>query len=97
VQDDWQDEAREPIDAVEVFEHVRDINDPEHPYTLEQLNVVCEDHIDVDDAKGRVRSARCAVARDGHLRWEGLKRRVMGQGRPMPLASSSPPSPPPPR
>ena len=40
---------------MEVFEHIRDINDPEHPYTLEQLNVVCEDHIDVDDARGRIR------------------------------------------
>lgn len=46
---------REPIDAQEVFEHVRDVTDPEHPYTLEQLNVVSEDLIDVDDAKGFVR------------------------------------------
>lgn len=30
----------EPIDAAEIFEYIRDINDPEHPYTLEQLNVV---------------------------------------------------------
>ncbi|PNW76875.1 hypothetical protein CHLRE_11g479700v5 [Chlamydomonas reinhardtii] len=45
---------REPIDALEIFEHIRDINDPEHPYTLEQLNVVSEDMIDVDDARGRV-------------------------------------------
>mmetsp|Transcript_53 Transcript_53/g.132 ORF Transcript_53/g.132 Transcript_53/m.132 type:complete len:167 (+) Transcript_53:128-628(+) len=47
--------AREPIDAQEVFEHVRDVTDPEHPYTLEQLNVVSEDLIEVDDAKGSVR------------------------------------------
>jgi len=46
---------REPIDAGEVFEHVRDVTDPEHPYTLEQLNVVSEDLIEVDDAKGSVR------------------------------------------
>lgn len=37
----------EPIDAEEVFEYIRDITDPEHPYTLEQLNVVQEDHIKV--------------------------------------------------
>jgi len=46
---------REPIDALEVFEHVRDIVDPEHPYTLEQLNVVEEGLVQVDDAQGRVR------------------------------------------
>lgn len=30
----------DPVDATEVFDHIRDICDPEHPYTLEQLNVV---------------------------------------------------------
>jgi hypothetical protein len=49
--------GREPIDALEVFEHLRDITDPEHPYTLEQLNVLEEDNIDVDDAAGAVRCA----------------------------------------
>lgn len=49
--------GREPIDALEVFEHLRDITDPEHPYTLEQLNVLDEDHIEVDDGKGAVRWA----------------------------------------
>ena len=48
-------DPREPIDSLEVFEHVRDITDPEHPYTLEQLNVVEERLIDVDDSKGRVK------------------------------------------
>jgi hypothetical protein len=46
---------REPIDAVEIFDHIRDIADPEHPYSLEQLNVVETDLIDVSDVKGRVR------------------------------------------
>jgi hypothetical protein len=46
---------REPIDALEVFDHIRDITDPEHPYTLEQLNVVEEHLVDVDDAAGSVR------------------------------------------
>lgn len=49
------EDAREPIDPLEVYEHLRDIIDPEHPYTLEQLNVVSEELIDVDDAKGRIR------------------------------------------
>uniref|UniRef100_A0A0K0EPP0 rRNA methyltransferase 2, mitochondrial n=1 Tax=Strongyloides stercoralis TaxID=6248 RepID=A0A0K0EPP0_STRER len=39
----------EPITAEEVFEYIRDINDPEHPYTLEQLNVVQEELITVDN------------------------------------------------
>jgi len=47
--------ARDDIDAAEVFEHVRDINDPEHPYSLERLNVVSEDAIVVDDAGCRIR------------------------------------------
>jgi hypothetical protein len=49
--------TREPIDALEVFEHIRDITDPEHPYTLEQLNVVDESLITIDDTKGRARYA----------------------------------------
>ncbi len=28
------------IDAVEVFDLIRDISDPEHPLSLEQLNIV---------------------------------------------------------
>ena len=27
--------VRDAFDAEEIFEHVRDINDPEHPYSLE--------------------------------------------------------------
>jgi hypothetical protein len=46
---------REPIDALEVYEHIRDITDPEHPYSLEQLNVVEERLIDVDDTTGVVK------------------------------------------
>ena len=32
----------------------QDITDPEHPYSLEQLNVVAEDLIEVDDPLGKV-------------------------------------------
>lgn len=31
---------REEMTASEVFEHIRHVNDPEHPLSLEQLNVV---------------------------------------------------------
>ncbi|RXH70806.1 hypothetical protein DVH24_015428, partial [Malus domestica] len=33
---------------------VRDIRDPEHPYSLEQLNVLSEESIIVDDKLGRI-------------------------------------------
>lgn len=36
-------------------QHIRDIVDPEHPYTLEQLSVVSEEAVDVDDAGSVVR------------------------------------------
>ena len=45
---------RDPIDALEVFEHIRHLNDPEHPLTLEQLNVAALDHIAVDDLASTV-------------------------------------------
>ena len=39
---DWDDSIYDPVDAREVFDMVRDIRDPEHPLTLEQLNVVSD-------------------------------------------------------
>lgn len=44
-------EERDPIDALEVYEMIRNINDPEHPLTLEQLKVVEPGLIVVDDDK----------------------------------------------
>jgi metal-sulfur cluster biosynthetic enzyme len=29
--------------------HIRHINDPEHPLTLEQLHVVCREHVTVEE------------------------------------------------
>lgn len=43
------EDVREDIDSGEIFEYLKDIKDPEHPYSLEQLNVVREEQIDVDD------------------------------------------------
>ncbi|TKR67897.1 hypothetical protein L596_023974 [Steinernema carpocapsae] len=45
--EDYDENIVDPIDALEVFDHIRDINDPEHPLTLEQLNVVQEELIEV--------------------------------------------------
>ncbi|XP_074584908.1 protein AE7-like [Curcuma longa] len=47
--------AAEPIDQLEIFDHVRDIKDPEHPYSLEELKVVTEDSIEVNDKESHVR------------------------------------------
>ena len=37
------------------LQHIRDITDPEHPYSLEQLNVVEENLITVHDNSGYVK------------------------------------------
>ncbi|XP_021637612.2 protein AE7 isoform X1 [Hevea brasiliensis] len=47
--------AVEPIDQQEIFDHIRDIKDPEHPYSLEELKVITEDAIEVDDKRSYVR------------------------------------------
>lgn len=45
----------EPIDQLEIFDHLRDIKDPEHPYSLEELKVITEDAIELDDKRNYVR------------------------------------------
>ncbi|XP_015577389.1 protein AE7 [Ricinus communis] len=47
--------AVEPIDQQEIFDHIRDIKDPEHPYSLEELKVITEDAIEVDDKYSYIR------------------------------------------
>ncbi|KAJ1914280.1 Cytosolic iron-sulfur assembly component 2B [Mycoemilia scoparia] len=51
---DHDDSVHDPIDADEIYELIRNINDPEHPLTLEQLNVTQRAHIHVDDANSTV-------------------------------------------
>ena len=46
---DWDDSVVDPVDVREIFDLIREINDPEHPLTLEQLNVVTEEQITVED------------------------------------------------
>jgi metal-sulfur cluster biosynthetic enzyme len=48
-----EDEA-DPIDGLEVYGLLRDIKDPEHPNTLEELRVVNPEHIAVDESRRRV-------------------------------------------
>ncbi len=50
----YDEAAADPFDSREVFDLIRDINDPEHPLTLEQLNVVELDKVAVDDGANRV-------------------------------------------
>ncbi|QRW00340.1 mitotic spindle-associated MMXD complex subunit MIP18 [Ceratobasidium sp. AG-Ba] len=44
---DTEEDEEEPIDAAEIFDLLRSINDPEHPLTLEQLKVVSAEQITV--------------------------------------------------
>ncbi|OVA02849.1 protein of unknown function DUF59 [Macleaya cordata] len=41
--------------SLTILNHIRDIKDPEHPYSLEELNVISEDAVEVDDKHSRVR------------------------------------------
>ena len=52
--EELDDGVRDEIDAREVFDLLRCINDPEHPLTLEELNVLQEAHIEVNDAENTV-------------------------------------------
>ncbi|CAL5359490.1 unnamed protein product [Camellia sinensis] len=52
---DVDEYAVEAIDQLEIFDHLRDIKDPEHPYSLEELKVITEDAIEVDDKHNCVR------------------------------------------
>ena len=38
--------------------HIRDIKDPEHPYSLEELKVITEEAVEVDDQRNYVRYLR---------------------------------------
>ncbi|XP_013752390.2 protein AE7-like 1 [Brassica napus] len=51
-----QDQHRDydGLDTLDVYEYVRDIRDPEHPYSLEQLSVLSEDSITLDDKLNRI-------------------------------------------
>ncbi len=47
-------DVADEIDALEVFDLIRKINDPEHPLTLEQLNVAQHENITVDDKNSSI-------------------------------------------
>ncbi|KAM9494627.1 cytosolic iron-sulfur assembly component 2B [Clarias gariepinus] len=43
------EDVTDPIDDREIFDHIRSINDPEHPLSLEELNVVEQVRVKVND------------------------------------------------
>ncbi|XP_071570272.1 MIP18 family protein galla-2 [Temnothorax nylanderi] len=52
--EEQDEDVVDEFDAREIFDIIRNINDPEHPLTLEELNVVEQSLIEVDDKKNRV-------------------------------------------
>ncbi|KAB5556867.1 hypothetical protein DKX38_007776 [Salix brachista] len=57
------DDSVDPLDIYDILfslfshfliYHFKDIRDPEHPYSLEQLSVLSEESITVDDKLGRI-------------------------------------------
>lgn len=55
---------RDTITVNEIFDIIRNIQDPEHPLTLEQLNVVRLELIDVNDLEGG-RGGECSSQMNG--------------------------------
>eukprot|EP00112_Aurelia_sp_Birch-Aquarium-sp1_P013618 Seg2894.4 transcript_id=Seg2894.4/GoldUCD/mRNA.D3Y31 product="Mitotic spindle-associated MMXD complex subunit MIP18" protein_id=Seg2894.4/GoldUCD/D3Y31 len=53
--EEQDDAVTDKIDEREVFDIIRSINDPEHPLTLEELNVVEESNVEVDDDNNYVK------------------------------------------
>ena len=62
---DQAEMKREAITSEEVFDIIRNIQDPEHPLTLEQLNVVRLELIDVVDLKGGDPDDVCSNDKNG--------------------------------
>lgn len=52
---DEDDEIVDEFDSREIFDLIRGISDPEHPLTLEELNVVELSHVQVDDKNDDVK------------------------------------------
>ncbi|KAH9255058.1 hypothetical protein BASA81_006817 [Batrachochytrium salamandrivorans] len=51
---EFLENGREEFDSEEVFDLLRKVRDPEHPLSLEELNVVRKEHITVDDGNSLV-------------------------------------------
>uniref|UniRef100_A0A8C1CJF0 Cytosolic iron-sulfur assembly component 2B n=1 Tax=Cyprinus carpio carpio TaxID=630221 RepID=A0A8C1CJF0_CYPCA len=51
---DEDEDVADPIDDREIFDLIRSINDPEHPLSLEELNVVEQMRVNVNDRESMV-------------------------------------------
>ncbi|XP_003963900.1 cytosolic iron-sulfur assembly component 2B [Takifugu rubripes] len=51
---DEDENVHDPIDDREIFDLIRTINDPEHPLSLEELNVVEQVRVKVNDGESTV-------------------------------------------
>ncbi|KAG1926780.1 cytosolic iron-sulfur assembly component 2B [Pimephales promelas] len=51
---DEDEDVADPIDDREIFDLIRSINDPEHPLSLEELNVVEQMRVNVNDEESTV-------------------------------------------
>ncbi|XP_052005589.1 cytosolic iron-sulfur assembly component 2B [Xyrauchen texanus] len=51
---DKDEDVADPIDDREIFDLIRSINDPEHPLSLEELNVVEQMRVNVNDQESTV-------------------------------------------
>ncbi|XP_026071267.1 mitotic spindle-associated MMXD complex subunit MIP18-like [Carassius auratus] len=51
---DEDEDVADPIDDREIFDLIRSINDPEHPLSLEELNVVEQVRVNVNDPESVV-------------------------------------------
>ena len=54
IEQEMDEEVDDEFDALEVFDMIRHINDPEHPLSLEQLNVVSHKLISVDNSQNLI-------------------------------------------
>ena len=54
LQNEHQQDVEDPIDSLEVYNLLKDIRDPEHPNTLEELRVVRVEHVSVDEKRKRI-------------------------------------------
>ena len=54
LEQELDEDIEDEFDSLEIFDMIRNINDPEHPLTLEQLNVVSSKLIKVDDRNGLI-------------------------------------------
>ncbi|KAL0099404.1 hypothetical protein PUN28_020145 [Cardiocondyla obscurior] len=52
--EEQDEDVSDEFDSREIFDIIRNINDPEHPLTLEELNVVEQNLIEVNDKKNTV-------------------------------------------